>query len=58
MDKIQNKLVNSLKEFTDKDIEAQKKPSFFPKLLNLLPDLKNLKSFVDEYQSNMLIQFY
>ena len=57
VDKIQNKLVNSLKDFTDKDIEAQKKSSYFPRLLNLLPDLKNLKNFVDDYPAAPL-QFY
>lgn len=57
VDKIQNKLVNSLKDFTDKDIEAQKKSSYFPRLLNLLPDLKNLKTFVDDYQT-VPLQFY
>ena len=57
VDKIQNKLVNSLKDFTDKDIEAQKKSSYFPRLLNLLPDLKTLKGFVDDYQT-VPLQFY
>ena len=57
VDKIQNKLVNSLKDFTDKDQEAQKKSSYFPRLLNLLPDLKNLKTFVDDYQT-VPLQFY
>lgn len=57
IEKIQSKLVNCLKEFTDKDIEAQKKSSYFPRLLNLLPDLKNLKNFVDDYSATPL-QFY